>query len=355
MSKVKWGLIGCGDISRKRVAPALASAEGGELTAVARKDYSRAESFAREFGAERWYADWRDLLKDGGIDAVYIATPVYLHAEQAAAAAEAGKHVLCEKPLALDAAGCDRIINACSNAGVRLGVAYYRHFYPLVLRVKEIIASGEIGEPVMADVQALEWFDRQPGEPRSWLLDKEKAGGGPMMDFGCHRIEVLQHLFGITDNIRSGTYNLHYRNRDVEDTSRASLLFEGGVLGNIQVSHASFSSRDSMEIFGTKGSLHIPVLNGSELIVSTKEGERIEQHPPHGNLHQPLIEDFLAALREGRDPAVDGRAGKEVTLVLDRIYGRLIPGEPTLSHRPTSCRRSDASESEGKGRQRAER
>ncbi|MBN2625627.1 MAG: Gfo/Idh/MocA family oxidoreductase [Spirochaetales bacterium] len=322
MNSVKWGLIGCGDISRKRVAPALAAASGSELTAVARKDASLAESFAREFGVDRWYADWRDLLKDDEIEAVYIATPVYLHAEQAVAAAEAGKHVLCEKPLALDAAGCDRIIDACSAAGVTLGTAYYRHFYPLVLRVKEIIASGEIGDPVMADVQAFEWFDRRPGDPRSWLLEKDKAGGGPMMDFGCHRIEVLQHLFGTTDRIQSGIYNLQFHDREVEDTARVSLLFAGGVLGNIQVSHASFTSRDSVEILGTRGSLHIPVLNGRELIIRTEKGERREQHAPHANLHQPLIEDFLAALREGQSPAVDGRAGKEVSLVLDRINGR---------------------------------
>ena len=322
MNSVRWGLIGCGDISRKRVAPALAAASGSKLTAVARKDASLAESFAREFGADRWYADWRDLLGDSEIDAVYIATPVSLHAEQAVAAAEAGKHVLCEKPLALDASGCGRIIDACAAAGVTLGTAYYRHFYPLVLRVKEIIASGEIGNPVMADVQAFEWFDRQPGEPRSWLLEKEKAGGGPMMDFGCHRIEVLQHLFGTTDRIQSGIYNLQFHDREVEDTARVSLLFKEGVLGNIQVSHASFTSRDSVEILGTKGSLHIPVLNGSELIVRTEKGERREQHAPHANLHQPLIEDFLVALKEGRAPAVDGRAGKEVSLVLDRIYGR---------------------------------
>ena len=113
--RVGWGLVGCGDISRKRVAPALRDLDNCELVAVSRADAARAESFAKEFGAKRWHADWRELLKDPEVEAVYIATPVHLHAEPAAAAAEAGKHVLCEKPMALTVADCERM-NAAAEA-----------------------------------------------------------------------------------------------------------------------------------------------------------------------------------------------------------------------------------------------
>src|SRR6476646_8368156 len=106
VSKVRWGLIGCGDISRKRVAPALSDSPLCELIAVSRAKAQLAESFAGEFGAQRWYSDWRQLLLDHEIEAVYVATPVHLHAEQTIAAAEAGKHVLCEKPMALGVAEC---------------------------------------------------------------------------------------------------------------------------------------------------------------------------------------------------------------------------------------------------------
>ena len=102
--------------------------------AVSRANADLVEAFAREAGARRWHADWRDLVRDPAIDAVYVATPVHLHAEQTIAAAAAGKHVLCEKPMAMDASECDRMIAACRAAGVRLGVAYYRHFYPAVIR-----------------------------------------------------------------------------------------------------------------------------------------------------------------------------------------------------------------------------
>src|SRR5687767_6713108 len=140
---LRWGLIGCGDIARRNVAPALRDLANCELLAVSRANYEKAESFAREFGARRWYERWQDLIGDEEIDAVYVATPVHLHALQTIAAAEAGKHVLCEKPMAMNAGECDRMIAASQAHQVKLGLAYYRHFYPAISRIKELLAAGE--------------------------------------------------------------------------------------------------------------------------------------------------------------------------------------------------------------------
>src|SRR2546425_12411441 len=123
--KLAWGLIGCGDIARKRVAPALCDLKECDLVAVSRRQSELAESFAREFGANKWYSNWQELLLDDELDAVYVATPVDLHAGQTIAAAEAGTHVLCEKPLALTVAECDRILAACRANNVKMGGAYY--------------------------------------------------------------------------------------------------------------------------------------------------------------------------------------------------------------------------------------
>lgn len=319
MTKLRWGLIGCGDISRKRVAPALLELETCELVAVNRARTDLAESFAREFGASRWYADWREVIADNEIDAVYIATPVYLHAEQTIAAAEAGKHVLCEKPMAMNVAECDRMIGACQASGVKLGIAYYRHFYPVVLRAKELIASGEIGKPVVAQINAFERFNPQPGEDRHWLLEPAKAGGGPMMDFGCHRIEVLMNLFGEIRRTKSLTGRALF-DREVEDTSIASFEFASGLQAALTVTHAAMESQDTLDIFGSEGSFHIPSLNRGELRVKTSAGERIEQHPPHANIHLPLIEDFALAVIENREPKVGGAIGREVARIEDGIY-----------------------------------
>ena len=196
MKVLNWGLIGAGDIAQKRIAPALRDLPHCDLVAVSRSRFELAEAFSKEFGARKWFADWRELVKDEEIEVVYIATPVYLHAEQTIAAAEAGKHVLCEKPMALSVKDCDEMIAACQSNNVKLGIAYYRRFYPVVERIKQIIKAEEIGKITFAQINAFEYFNPSPEHPRRWLIEKEKSGGGPMMDFGCHRVEVLTNLFG---------------------------------------------------------------------------------------------------------------------------------------------------------------
>ena len=319
MQKVRWGLIGCGDISRKRVAPALRDAPRSELFAVARAQADLAEDFAREFGADKHYADWRELIADPEIDAVYIATPVDLHSEQTIAAAQAGKHVLCEKPMALTTEECDRAAEACDAASVKLGIAYYRRFYPVLDRIKEIITSGEVGEPVLAHINCFETFNPRPDEPRHWLIEKTRSGGGPMMDFGCHRIEVLLNLLGPIDGTLGFTDQVRLK-RDVEDTAGAFFRFESGAHAALLVSHAAFESQDTLDIFCGKGSLHVSVLNEGELRVVTAGGTRSESHPPHANLHQPLVEDFVSALINDRAPAVGPDTGREVQRIEEIIY-----------------------------------
>jgi predicted dehydrogenase len=317
--KVGWGLVGCGDIARKRVAPALRELDNCELVAVSRADAARAESFAKEFGAKRWHSDWHRLIEDTEVEAVYIATPVHLHAEQAVGALEAGKHVLCEKPMALTVAECKRMNAAAEANGVLLGVAYYRRFYPAVERVREILESGEIGVPVVAQANAFERFDPAPEHPRRWLLNRRQSGGGPMFDFGCHRIEVLVNLLGDVKAVRALAGNVLFE-REVEDTACAVLKFERGTQAVLSVTHAAREPQDTLEIFGGEGSIRIDVLNEGLLRVRTKDGERVESHPPHANLHQPLIDDFARAVVEGRPPRVDGHVGQKVSEVLELIY-----------------------------------
>src|SRR5262249_18348431 len=153
-------------------------------------------------------------------------------------AAEAGKHVLCEKPMAMNVGECDRMIAACRSSQVRLGIAYYRHFYPALARVKRIIASGEIGEPALARIDAFEWFNPQPDHPRYWLVQKSRSGGGPMFDFGCHRLEVLLHLFGRVRATTGVIANVAF-DREVEDTAAALLQFDRGPCAALAVTHAA--------------------------------------------------------------------------------------------------------------------
>jgi predicted dehydrogenase len=318
MRSVNFGLIGCGDIARKRVAPALRDSEFCELIAISRAQSQLADSFASEFGAKRFYADWRDLLHDEEVQAIYIATPVHLHAEQTIAAAAAGKHVLCEKPMALNRPDCDRMIEVCVRNKVKLGIAYYRHFYPVIRRAKEIIESGEIGTPVVAQVNAFEWFAPEASHPRAWLLKRELSGGGPMFDFGCHRLEVLVDMFGSVRHVRALSSNSFF-NREVEDVASVLLQFETGTSATLTVAHSANEPQDTFDVFGSEGSIHIPVLNAGRLRVISLAGEREELHPPASNIHLPLIEDFALSIIENRSPVVDGAIGRTVAEIEDEI------------------------------------
>jgi predicted dehydrogenase len=272
---LQWGLVGCRDISRKRVAPALRDLPNCELVAVSRADFGKAESFAKEFGARKWYRDYAELIADDEIEAVYIATPVHLHAEQAIAAAEAGKHVLCEKPMAMNVDECDQMTAACQANNVKLGIAYYRHFYPAIKRIKEIIADGEIGHPVIAQINAFEWFNPEPSSPRHWLIEKAQAGGGPMLDFGCHRIEVLLNILGPITRT-AGVLTRVIFERQVEDTGVAVFQFERATLGVLSITHAARQSQDTVAIFGSEGSIQVESLNEGTVAIRTRAGDRVE-------------------------------------------------------------------------------
>jgi predicted dehydrogenase len=318
-SAVRWGLIGCGDIAQRRVAPALTESPQSELAAVSRANPDLLDEFANRFRVEHRFADWQELVKSEHIDAVYVATPINLHAEQAIAAADAGKHVLCEKPMALNVADCDRMIDAAKANNVKLGIAYYRQFYPVVARMKEVIDSGEIGKPIFVQVNAFEWFNPPPSDSRSWLLKPEISGGGPMFDFGCHRIQILLHLFGPVQTVKATTSKALF-DREVEDTAIASFKFAGGTLATVTVSHAISEPRDTFVVWGSEGSIVVDVLNQGNILIRTRTDARTEPHPPALNIHQPLIDDFARAIIDNRQPLVTGEAGRAVARVEEEIY-----------------------------------
>ena len=152
------------------------------------------------------------------------------------------------------------MIAACRTAGVRLSIAYYRHFYPVVERVKQVLESGEIGKVVLAEIRAFENFRPEAEDPRYWFTRKQEAGGGPLMDFGCHRIEVLLNILGAVSRARGSQGSL-ITDWDVEDTSVSILEFQNEAKGMLAVSRAIEEPQDTLDIYGSVGSIHIPVLN----------------------------------------------------------------------------------------------
>ena len=186
---VRWGVLSTANIDRK-VVPATRAAERCEVVAIGSRDRGRAEAAASEFGIARAYGSYDEVLADPDVDAVYIPLPNHLHAEWTIAAARAGKHVLCEKPLAMTAADAERMISACEAEGVLLMEAFMYRLHPTWEAVREITASGRIGE--LRAVQSwFSYFNDDPTDIRNIL----EAGGGALFDIGCYSVNLSRMLF----------------------------------------------------------------------------------------------------------------------------------------------------------------
>ena len=286
---LNWVVIGIGDITSKRVIPAIQSETRSRLYGIVTRDPAKAAPYNT-----RTFATLDQALGDSLVQAVYVATPVFLHAPETIQSLHAGKHVLCEKPMAMNQAEARTMVAAGEQSGKVFGVAYYRRLYPKLMRAKQLLEQGAIGQPVFAELTNHMWFDGQ-GE-RSWLFDPAKAGGGPLLDIASHRIDVLNFLFGRPRRVAGQLSNAvhHYA---VEDNASLMIEYENGVRALVDVRWHSKIRRDECRIRGTEGEIEMSPLNGPDL---TYPGGH-EKLPPHPNLHFPLIANFVDAL-EGKAP-----------------------------------------------------
>ena len=281
---INWLLIGIGDIAIKRVLPAILSEPRSRLVGLV----TRHPEKALPYQVPAW-ADLRAAIKESGCHAVYVATPVALHAEQSILAMRAGLDVLCEKPTAMNYTEACAMQQVSVETGRLLGVAYYRRMYPKVNRAKELIAAGAIGTPVWADATAHSWLPEDEARA-AWRADPALSGGGPLYDIASHRIDLMNYLFG---HPRRSTGQLgnavhHYA---VEDNATVMMEYAGGVRGMVDVRWHSRIARDEFRIRGTDGELDLSPLNDARLV--TPSGE--ESIPAPANLHYPCVEEFVTS------------------------------------------------------------
>ena len=321
---IRWAIIGCGDVVRRRVAEAIRGNDGSELLAACRRDARELDAFCSRFGVARAYQSDDDLIADTDIDAVYIATPVNLHRPQTVKAAKAGKHVLVEKPMGLSVAECDDMVTACRAAGVKLGVAYFRRFYPVIARLKELLRSEAIGQPLSISAVTGTQTAFVPGTEGSWRVDLQQSGGGVLMDVGSHRINLFLDLFGEMVSVTAYGDTLGV---DYDAESCASLIgrFESGVHANLQCFFGSGVDPDLFRVIGSHGAVSATPLNSGDLTIDVGGERRVEQHPPAPNFNTPQIADFVAAIAEDRNPLVDGEEGVRTNEVIERAYARRSP------------------------------
>jgi len=291
---VRWAVVGVGDITKRRVIPAILAEPRSRLHGIITRDPAKAAAYDA-----RVWTSLDAAFEDPDVDAVYVATPVFLHAEQTIAGLRAGKHVLCEKPMAMDETESRAMVEAAERSKKLLGVAYYRRLYPKLLRAKELLQAGAIGQPVMAELTCHMWFDGTGS--RSWLVDPAKSGSGPLHDIASHRIDALNHLFGKPLRATALLSNVVHKYA-VEDNATVLIEYADGIRGIVDVRWHSKVFRDECRIRGTDGELDLTPLNGPQLVFPGGS----ELLPVRENLSSLTIENFVGAVLDGAPLAASG-------------------------------------------------
>ena len=305
-----WGLIGTGRIAEERILPAIAASAGNELVAVVSRDPARAADFARRFGAQHAYTSYEEMLRNPAVTVVAIHTPNAMHAEQAIAAARAGKHVFCDKPMALTAADAERIIGACDAAGVRLGVNFHNRFMPTFIDCRRMIERGEIGEVRLVQIEA------SPGarggeRAGTWRLDPALAGLGTTMSIGVHVFDILRYLLQAEVSAVSTLFDTG--RGAMESINLSTLRFGNGAMAQVSIHEQTPYPHNDLVIYGTQGRITGRGVTRSrtpgelELYTGTAAPRRM-QYEPH-DAHAACVAAFGQALLAGREPTPSGSDG----------------------------------------------
>jgi D-xylose 1-dehydrogenase (NADP+, D-xylono-1,5-lactone-forming) len=248
-SRLRWGIMGCARISRRGLIPGLRSSRTGSLVSLASRDRALAQAWAREFGIPKAFGSYEELLGDPEIEAVYIPLPNELHKPWVLAAASAGKHVLCEKPLALDAFEAAEMVEHCRRQRVVLMEAFMWRHQPRSLQLREIVRGGAIGE-----LRLIRSSFSFPIEAGDWRLDRAR-GGGALFDVGCYGVSAARSFAG-TEPVRANAL-AHFGASGVDLSLTAQLEFPGGVLAAIDCSFEQ-PYRCAVELVGTRGVINVP-------------------------------------------------------------------------------------------------
>jgi predicted dehydrogenase len=305
---LSWLVAGVGDITRKRVLPAILAEPRSRLAGIVTRDPAKAEPY----GVKSW-SDLDSALAGSDATAVYVATPVFLHAPQTIAALRSGRHVLCEKPMALNYAEALAMQRASEDTRRTLGVAYYRRMYPKVDRARALIEAGVIGRPVFAEATSHDWFNPL-GTSRAWLADPKQSGGGPLRDIGSHRIDLMNYLFGKPISA-IGHMTTLVQPLEVEDNATVMIEYESGVRGVVDVRWHSRVVRDEFRVRGTEGEIDLSPLNGPELV----HPGGVERIAAPENLHYPCVEDFVNAILRGILPRSYGASALAAEWVMEQV------------------------------------
>ncbi len=302
---IRWGMIGCGNVTEAKSGPGFQQAERSQLVMVGSRHGDKVADWAQRHGVERWTENAEDVINDPGVDAVYIATPPDSHRHYTELAAAAGKPVFCEKPMACTLDDALAMQQACARAGVPLLVAYYRRALPRFLKIKEWLDDGRIGTPLTVNLQLIMRAEDHPVARMTpemaargdipWRFRPEIGGGGNFVDMGTHMLDLMDFYLapfaeveGRADN-KGGLYA-------AEDTVSARFVLENGVTGTGQWCCVAGTNIDRTEIIGTEGTIRYATFDDTQLELETKDGVHREDLPFPKHAHLPIIQMVTDAL-----------------------------------------------------------
>jgi predicted dehydrogenase len=252
MTTLRWGILSTASIATEKVIPGILAADRCEVVAIGSRDEARARIAAERHGIPRVHGSYAALLADPDVDAVYIPLPNHLHAEWTLAAARAGKHVLCEKPLALTPAEAERMIEGCAREGVVLMEAFMYRLHPSWLAVRELVAAGRIGRLVAVDT----WFSYYNDDPAN-IRNIRDYGGGALYDIGCYPVNLSRMLFG-SEPERVAATVVRDDGDGVDVLTSAILEFPGGGVATF-TSAIRTEDDQRVDVYGTEGRIRIPI------------------------------------------------------------------------------------------------
>lgn len=327
---IRWGILGCGNVTEVKSGPGFQKAEGSELAAVMRRTGRLAEDYAKRHGVPRWYDEAAALIGDPEVDAVYIATPPGTHLAYALEACRAGKPAYIEKPMARNYDECQQMVEAFRAAGQKLFVAYYRRGQPRFLKAKELVGSGVLG--TLTSVTLRHADPRNPNlEPDKlpWRLVAAESGGGLFFDLGSHGLDILDFILGPLTEV-GGTAANRASPCDVEDVVAMHFRTDSGVPGTATWDFASSKREDRIEINGTGGRLTLSVFAENPVCLETSSGTETFDIPQPKHVQQPLIQTLVDDLLGKGTCSSTGESGARTAKVMDTVvesyYGTRASG-----------------------------
>ncbi|MCD6323043.1 MAG: Gfo/Idh/MocA family oxidoreductase [Clostridiales bacterium] len=336
MKKVKWGIIGAGGIADRRTMPGMELAENAEIYAVMEIDMTVAESLKDKYNAVKAYDNEINLLEDPEVEAVYIASPVVHHKRQAMLAADAGKHILLEKPIALTVEEGQEVIDYCKEKGVLLATGFMMRYHAYHQAMKELVDAGKLGQIVSCRAQLTCWY---PDIPGNWRQAKATSGGGALMDMGVHCLDLIQYITGSKTKRAAGMASTLTFDYEVEDSGSMLIELENGALCQIE-SHFNIpdaAAKGRFEIYGTKGSMlaegTISQVEGGQLEVMISDDsleydaqqdrndvEPMKVEVKFGNMYTKEIESFSNSILNGSPVEVPAEDAVQVQKVIQSAY-----------------------------------